>query len=361
MRIVQLIQKPQARGAEIFTSQLSSALASMGHQVLLITLFEGDYELPFNGKQIHFQLSIKNRLWAFGAWKKLGGVLKDFNPDIVQANGADTLKFSVFARLIVSANYKLIFNNGGVVSYYVNSFLKKAFNQYLFRKVDGLISVSDYSKFDLDKFISTPKFHRVIPIGIELPVSNSSNIQTTYQIVVHIAGFTPEKNHEEVLQIFEKFLEIKPDSQLWLIGDGPLKQAIENLVEQTAYSEKVRFFGAISNPFSLIPKNAFLILPSKIEGVPAVILEAFYHQIPVFAYDVGGIPDLVKNLKTGMLIHYGKQTSFVNSMVNYLEFSKEQQNRLLQNAQEVVFSKYQNLDVAFRFEEFYKEVCESYN
>lgn len=358
MRIVQLIQKPQARGAEIFTSQLCSVLASMGHQVMLISLFEGDYELPFNGKQIHFQLSLKNRLWDFVSWKKLGGVLKDFNPDIVQANGADTIKFSVFAKILKPANYRLIFNNGGVVSYYIHSWYQKKFNQFLFGKMDALISVCTNSKLDLDDLLLKPKPHQVIPIGIEVGIKEGNPIETEELILVHIGGFTPEKNHEGLLLIFEKFLETKPDTQLWLIGDGPLREQVEYRASTSPSSEKVKFLGAVSNPFSIIPINSLLLLPSKIEGLPAVIMEAFYHQIPVFAYNVGGIPDLMENLKTGMLIPLGEHTSFVNSMLNYLGLNKDQQNKLLQNALELVLSKYQIPDVAIQFEGFYKELCE---
>lgn len=358
MRIIQIIQRPQARGAEVFASQLSKALENLGHQVLMISLFEGDYELPFEGKQIHLQLSLGSRLWNVASWIKLGKIIRDFKPEIVQANGADTLKFSVFARKLYPAQYQLIFNNGGVVSYYINSPLKKRFNQFLFNQLDALISVSNYSKEDLDKFISKPKRHQVIPIGIEYHASPKVRETSSFQILLHLAGFTPEKNHETVLRIFEGFLLKHPKSQLWLMGDGPERSKIEALVSESSFSEKVRFFGAISNPFSLIPSNSLLILPSKIEGLPAVILEAFHSKIAVIAYQVGGIPDVVIPDQTGVLVLEADESGFVEALYKYMQLSSADKQRLKENAFQLVKANYSIDVVAKKFESHYLSLCE---
>ena len=358
MRIIQLIQKPQARGAEIFASQLSTVLENSGHQVLMISLFEGDYELPFEGKQIHLQLPQVSRLWNVSAWIKLGKIIREFKPEIVQANGADTLKYAVFARKLITGKYQLIFNNGGVVSYYINSTLKRRFNQFLFNQVDALISVSNYSKEDLDRFISNPKPHQAIPIGIEFPERPIVRKSTPFQILVHLAGFTQEKNHEGVLRIFEKFLVNHPKFQLWLMGDGPEKSKIEELVNKSSFSEKVRFFGAISNPFSLIPSNSILILPSKIEGLPAVILEAFHSKVAVIANKVGGIPDLIFQDHTGILVPESDEIAFVEALDRYMDLCANAKQRLKDNAFQLVNQEYSITHSAKRFEEFYLSICE---
>lgn len=358
MRIIQIIQKPQARGAEIFASQLSTALEKLGHQVLMISLFEGDYELPFEGKQIHLQLPLGSRLWNVSAWMKLGKIIRDFKPEIVQANGADTLKFSVLARKLHPAQYQLIFNNGGVVSYYINSPLKRKFNQYLFNQLDALISVSNFSKMDLDKFISNPKQHQIIPIGIELHDRPKERETTSFQILVHLAGFTPEKNHTAVLRIFERYLLKHPKSQLWLMGDGPGRGEIEALVNSSSFSEKVRFFGAISNPFSFIPSNAIVILPSKIEGLPAVILEAFLSRIAVIAYHVGGIPEIVFPDQTGILVPAADVNGFVKALDSYMHLLPVDKQRLKENAYQLVQDNYSIVKVAKKFERYYLSLCE---
>jgi glycosyltransferase involved in cell wall biosynthesis len=358
MRIIQIIQRPQARGAEIFASQLSTVLENLGHQVLMISLFEGDYELPFEGKQIHLQLSLGSRLWNVASWIKLGKIIQDFKPEIVQANGADTLKFSVFAKRFHQVQYQLIFNNGGVVSYYLNSTLKKIFNQFLFNQVDALISVSNYSKEDLDNFISNPKPHQVIPIGIEYRTRPKVRETTSFQILVHLAGFTPEKNHETVLRIFEGFLLKHPKSQLWLMGDGPQRRKIEDLVSESSFSEKVRFFGAISNPFSMIPSNSIVILPSKIEGLPAVILEAFHSRIAVIAFQVGGIPDVVIPDQTGVLVAGADESGFVEALDRYMKLSSDEKQSLKDNAFQLVKEQYSIANAAKKFEGFYLSLCE---
>ncbi|MEB2778308.1 glycosyltransferase family 4 protein [Algoriphagus sp. D3-2-R+10] len=361
MRIIQLIQKPQARGAEIFTALLSKELERLGHQLILVSLFEGDFRLPFKGKQIHLNRPSKKRFWDIKAWRKLNELIQDFQPDIVQANAADTLKFSVFTKMLFPGKYTLLFNNGGVISTYLRSWPHRQFNRFLLRKVDALISVSKYSKDDLDKIVGNPKKHQVIPIGIDLSDFPETSLKTSYQVVVHLAGFTPEKNHEAVVRIFGEFIETHPNSQLWFMGEGPLKSKVEALVSQSSFSDKVRFFGSVSSPFSLIPRNAILLLPSKIEGLPSVILEAFHSKIPVIAFQVGGIPDLLIPDQTGFLVPKADEKEFVAELNRFMELSSAEKERLKENAFQLVQDTYGIAEVAKKFEGFYMSLCASSN
>ncbi|WP_155807129.1 hypothetical protein [Gillisia marina] len=69
MKIIQVVQKPQLRGAEIFACQLSNHLMDLGHEVIIISIFSGDAELPFNGEIIKLNRDISNRFYDVVAWK----------------------------------------------------------------------------------------------------------------------------------------------------------------------------------------------------------------------------------------------------------------------------------------------------
>ena len=359
MKIIQLIQKPQARGAEIFTALLSHELELRGHQVLLITLFEGDFKLPFAGTQIHLGRSLKNRFWDLKAWKKLDSLIQDFQPDIVQANGADILKFAVMTKLIFRGKYTLIFNNGGVVSTYLRSWAHRQINRFLFGKVDALSSVSQHAKADLDAVLGYAKRHEVIPIGIDLSHQPITAEALSGQVLVHVAGFTPEKNHKALLRIFGEFIKTYPNAQLWLMGDGPLKGEVEEEVSQSSFAAQVRFFGSVASPFSLIPRNAMLVLPSKIEGLPAVILEAFHARIAVIAFEVGGIPELLISDETGFGVLSGDEKGFLEALKAYMTLPDLEKERIKSSAFQLVQTQYSITEVAQKFETFYSSACAS--
>jgi glycosyltransferase involved in cell wall biosynthesis len=103
-------------------------------------------------------------------------------------------------------------------------------------------------------------------------------------------------------------------------------------------------------------KNAdVLLLPSIIEGLPGVILEAFYCKTPVVAYDVGGISEVVINGKTGYLVPKGNEKAFVENVLKAIEKTSQNQ-QLVQNAWQLVMNEYLNTHIADKFLEVYKSL-----
>ena len=323
MRIALIIHRPQARGQELFASHLGNYLLGMGHQVVLISLYRGDFMLPFTG--VHEELQADSL--GVKSLRQLSQLLRGFNPDIVQANGGDTLKFSVLARLIFPFPGKLIFNNGGVVGYYFRSPLQRIFYRFLLAKVEGAISVSAFSAKDLGKWLPTKVPQGMIPIGIprDQPIALSPSL--AHAVFVHIGGFTPEKNHTFLLELFQSYLQLNPQAQLWLIGDGPTKTHLQNSCGKEL-SGAIRFFGALDDPWSVVPANAILLLPSKIEGMPAVIAEAFLAEIPVIASTVGGIPEMANAIPSCSLVALEDKDAWLKVMDFWVTLSAEEKGKL---------------------------------
>ncbi|WP_268035807.1 glycosyltransferase family 4 protein [Algoriphagus sp. PAP.12] len=356
MKIIQLIQRPQARGVELFTAMLSEELQRLGHVVILISIFEGDYCLPFSGKQIHLKRLIKKRFFDMKAWKEFSRIVKNESPDIIQANAADTLKFSVFSKKIFGWNTPILFRNASQISFYINSPWVKFFNNYLYKNIAGVISVSNKSKEDFQSLFNFSKAHQVIPIGIRIPTNQTHLESVDYPLLVHIGGFSYEKNHLDLIDIFSNIHSQIPELKLWLIGEGALKEEIKEKVKKFSLKDSVIFKGAIPNPFEIIPRNAIFVLPSKIEGLPAVILEAFAYKIPVIAYNVGGIPEVLINEKTGYLIPKSDQMAFKDKIIQILQKDIEDLNPMLNSAFEVYRNSFKIEAVSKSFEKFYKMI-----
>lgn len=353
MKILFLIQRPQARGAELFACHLGEALIQKGHGVSLITLLEGEFDLPFSGKIHHLNRNPAHRFFDFGAWKAINEIVRSFNPDLVQAMGADTLKFMVFSQFIFGWKGEMIFYNGSMISRYIRSNSVKLFNQWLYNRIDGVVAVSKASKLDYESLFTFQFPHEVIPVGILIPEIITLKEPLPDPVLVHIGGFTFEKNHRELLRVFSGVLAKKPGTTLLMIGEGPLKSEIEELVEQKGLTHAVSFLGALPDPFSQVPANAILILPSKIEGMPAVIGEAFLHRIPVVAYEVGAVSELVKTNHTGWLIPADETDIMVEAILDLTEMDSNYVSGILDAAEQ--FAR-ENLDikrVTILYEEFY--------
>lgn len=90
--------------------------------------------------------------------------------------------------------------------------------------------------------------------------------------------------------------------KFWLIGDGPLKLELDRMVLSYHLSDHVLFPGRTSQVASLMAGSDVMVCPSRYEGLPNVILEAMALRLPVIASNVGGIPEIVRDQQTGMLV-----------------------------------------------------------
>ena len=365
MKVLQLIQKPQLRGAEVFASQLSTHLNLCGNTAILVSVFSGTATLPFNGNVISLNGNPKGRLYDIGAWKRLAKIIKDEKPDIIQANAGDTLKYAVFSKIVYRWKQPIIFRNASTISLYIKTLPQKIWSGFLFRFTDRIISVSNTSANDFSELFPTYRNKvTTIPIGIEDAesttegkcIENSSEQLNGHELrIIHVGGFTFEKNHPELIEIFELILNKKQAAVLYLVGDGPGKNQIEEIVRLKGLGSKIKFLGFQKNPMEHIRRSDVLVLPSIIEGLPGVLLEAFYCKIPVVAYDVGGIKEIVKNDETGRLVPKGDKSAFADGILE-ATLDTPQNHKLVENAHKLVLSDYLNTQIVRRFVTAYKSL-----
>lgn len=362
MTILQLVQKPQLRGAEMFASQLSTHLNKKGHRAILVFVFNGSAPLPFNGETKHLNGSPAKRMWDIKAWRKLAQIIKEEKPDIIQANAGDTLKYAVFSKLLFRWKQPIVFRNASTISLYIKSAPAKILNGFFFRFAKKIVSVSQTSAADFARLFPQYKNRIVtVPIGIEEEVGNSGNENNqplkdaSRPVLVHVGGFTFEKNHKRLIEIFSNIHKQLPGASLHCIGSGPLQQEVQELVNQKGLQQHVTLYGFRNDAMQFMRNADVLLLPSIIEGLPGVILEAFYCKTPVVAYDVGGIGEVVMNNKTGRLVQKNNEEAFMNNVLEALD--KTPDNRqMVQNAWQLVMSNYLNTGIAQQFANVYESV-----
>ncbi len=359
MKIVFLIQRKQARGAELFACDLAQELIQLGHEVRVWALFEGEFDLPYLEKIKVLSQQRSRSFFDFPAWRKLAKEILNFEPDFVQAMGGDTLKYLVFSKILFSWESKSVFYNGSVISQYINSSVVRRINQWFYTKVDAVIAVSAHSKIDFQKIFKFNGVHRIIPVGVKTPLNQQKSPPLDYPVLVHVGGFSFEKNHVGLLRIFKKFLAKRPQAKLILIGDGPLTVTIKQMVVSMGLSSQVDFKGVLTAPFESIPQNSILILPSILEGLPAVVIEAFLNRFPVIANAIGGIPEMIADGKRGWLVESGDEDGFVALIEKVCSLELEQLNTVLDQAEVFAKKHYLIEAIAEKYVGVYQEVLSS--
>lgn len=364
MRILQLIQKPQRRGAEIFAKQLSEELIKLGHNVLVVSIFSGIETFNFSSQTIALDRDLGKRLFDFYGWNNFAKIIKDWQPDLIQANAADTLKFASFSKKIFHWKIPIIYRNANQMGDFIKGNLHRKFNQFLIDSISGVVSVSDASKNDIQKTFSFSKEKSVvIPIGIDpseiisksQDVSNVFNLPAPY--IIQIGGLVSEKDPLGMLEIFSKLSD--DNVNLIFLGSGPLEKILCERIGHLKLENRVQVIPNQPNIFPYLKGAKALVMASKIEGLPAVILEAMYVKVPVIAFGVGGIPEVLKNGDTGWCIPPNDKTGFVQAIEEVLSMDSDSKNVILANAFQLVSSDYTLEKVALQFEDFYKRLLNS--
>lgn len=360
MKILQLIQKPQLRGAEIFACQLSQEFVKRGTHVDVVYLFEHEpFALKFKLNFIPLLANKNRRLWDWNAFKRLSKIIEDGQYDLVQANAADTLKYAVMSKLFFGWKAKIVFRNASLMGRLMHSPFQKLYNRFLLSRCDRIVSVSENCRQDLIYFYPPAKKTSVtIPIGAyivdhsEIPAHPRPKAGPVF---LHVGSFVWEKNHEFIIAIFQKYLHRYGMGYLWLVGDGKLKEHIEIKITQSGLQNNVVFWGARQDVASFLKSADVLVFPSVVEGVPGVILESLASGTPVLASNAGGIPEILEHDVNGHCLSSFNEEDYVNSM-HTLTTNAALRSRLVAAGKETIRTSYDIRIIADRFHEFYKSI-----
>jgi glycosyltransferase involved in cell wall biosynthesis len=368
MRLVQLVTRLQRRGAEVFAAQLSDELAHRGHDVALVGLYHAaGGGLRARRARTLDLAGVRRPVVSPRLLARLTAELDRERPDLVQANGSDTLKYASLAKRRLRAPWPLVYRNIGTASQWLRYPAQRLWIRWLLRRVDGVASVSEASRRDFLRAYRVPASRVVmIPIGTECGdlasrderrsrLVRAAGIDGDPPIVVQVGSFTAEKNHRWMVEAFARVLERRPDARLVLIGDGPLMSVVTAAVAARGLDGPIRFLGAREDADELVGGADLLVLPSLTEGLPGVVLEAAAREVPAVANDVGGVREVIEDGRTGYVVPVGDQAALVDRVVGLLE-DPALARRMGAAARTRICERFDLRHVVDAFERWYREL-----
>lgn len=129
---------------------------------------------------------------------------------------------------------------------------------------------------DLDKFRFSSTLRK--QVRKELRLDNNF-------VIGHIGRFSYQKNHQYLIEIFSQLVLQEPKARLLLVGEGPDKKEIENLVKEKNLEKNVIFYGLSNHVERLLNAMDVFVLPSHFEGLPIVGVEAQAVGVPIIFSD----------------------------------------------------------------------------
>lgn len=140
-----------------------------------------------------------------------------------------------------------------------------------------------------------------------------------------VALLLPNKGHSYLLESLRELGQekTKPKILCYFIGDGPCYDSLIEEVDRKDLGDVVKFVGFQKDVRSWLSISDAVVLPSRAESFGLALVEAMLHKKPVIASRVGGIPEIVEDGKSGILVSPGDTTELKKAIVRLCDNKKE--------------------------------------
>ena len=132
---------------------------------------------------------------------------------------------------------------------------------------------------------------------------------------VCVARLETQKNQALLLNAFARGFLAEPRAHLWLAGDGTCRSDLERRACELGLAGRIRFLGQRADVPQILAAADVFVLPSRNEGNPLALMEAMAAGLPVVATAVGGVPELVVEGKSGLLVTSGDSDGLASAML----------------------------------------------
>jgi len=320
------LKDPDAGGAEVHLHEILKRLVANGHEV---TLFAS----RFPGAAVEEEYD-GVRVYRAGTWYNANYILPFRIRSFVQANPVDL----VIEDINKVPFFLPLFMQAPVVAVIPHLFGATAFREtppvfasYVWLLERFIPAVYRKSRFAV---ISPSTRDDLVARGVaadRITVSLCGLDHGTYRLldgverarrptIVHFGRIRKYKSVDVVIRAFKLILEQVPDAELIIIGDGPYRSNLVELVGRLGLGESVRFTGAlpVSDLVKTLNRAHLFLNASPKEGWGLTVVEANACGVPVIASDRPGLKDSVVDGKTGYLVEYGDAQAFARRSVELL-------------------------------------------
>lgn len=334
---IAIVCYPTYGGSGVLATELGKALADKGHNIHFITYREPVRLSGFHANIFYHEVRVPTYpLFDFPPYET---ALASTMVDVVINHDIDLLHVhyaiphasaAYMAKQILAGRNKIIpvitTLHGTDITLVGRDKTYSPVVTFSMEQSDMLTAVSEnlktetYRNFDIDKpievvknFVDVKRFHKK-PISAfkQLIAPNGE------RIIVHASNFRKVKRVDDVIRTFQLVTKEIP-SKLLLIGDGPERPEIEDMVRNCTAKDDVKFLGKQEQMEDLLPIADLFLLPSEYESFGLAALEAMAAEVPVISSNAGGLPEIIINGTCGYMSDVGDVADMSRNAIKILK------------------------------------------
>ncbi len=368
---VGIVCYPTHGGSGVVASELAIGLSKKGHEIHIVS-----YATPFRLRSFHKNIFIhevgiasyplfKYPPYALGLATKLVELVEACNLELIHAHYAVPHAASAYLakQILNSQGIKVITTLHGTDITLVGS--DQSFRRvikFTIEKSDGVTAVSDYLKQQTIREFDIRREIKVIynfidparPTQYRSQCDRESYAPHGEKILMHASNFRPVKRVGDVVRIFAQ-VHARIPAKLILIGDGPERLSIQQLVKDLKLSADVHFLGEQDHLEPLFFCADLFLLPSEQESFGLTALEAMNCNVPVIATETGGLPEVITHGETGYLYPVGETKKMAEKSIELLS-NPEKHELFKQQARRRATESFNADQIIPQYETFYKEI-----
>jgi len=354
---------PHLGGAPLFVSNLSQEQRNNGHEVMVVTEQVEDwndhdnydgvdvYRFPFTMAALDGNLKEMHRLSIAGA-----AIKNKLQPDIIHVHlNQVTAWFDVLSKSrakfpsIVTVHPPI-----GMTS------LPETMVRRILAENDIIVAVSRSQKNDIDHFLGDDSKTRVIHNGIPPIATQVLPLPFKPAVVLCIGRLHKTKGFDVALKACAKVLAERPGSiKVIIAGNGPERENLQDLSEEFGTAAELFEFRGWVDPdeVAVILNQGTIVLMPSVWDEPFGLVAAQAAQMgrPVIGSNIGGIPEVVVDKKTGLLVQPGNVDELADAML-FLLTNAEFTITLGENARKIAKDRFSMAACAANYQSIYENL-----
>jgi len=178
-------------------------------------------------------------------------------------------------------------------------------------------------------------------------------------VIAIVARLAPVKDHRYLIEAFRILLQRCPQARLLIIGDGPLREKLDFMVESYNLGEQIHFAGDRNDVDRILTGMDVATLSSQSEGISLTLLEAMSAELPVVATAVGGNITIIKDGINGFLVEVNDINTYAD-LLTRLTQSSDLRRRIGKEARVDVMANWSLKGMVDAYQQLYEELITPY-
>ncbi|MCX5800987.1 MAG: glycosyltransferase [Candidatus Eisenbacteria bacterium] len=314
-RVLLLIHSLVFAGAERVVVDMAKELDVAGYKVAICVFAEVEgLAAELDHSRISLYVVQKKRRFDFVLLFRLISLLRRFKPHVLSMHCRDALHFGAPAALIAGVPIRIATEHS--VGPGTNQFLNRLAFGLSSPTLSATVAVSEFLKrFMVQKWGFRPERIKVIHNGVDFARLGSGHnpgglrrelgLSPGTRIVGNAGRLGKEKGHDQFLEIASKVACQDSLVHFVLIGNGPALDRLKALAAELGLADRVHFMAARLDAPSVVTEFDVFLCTSQIETFGLAVVEAMYLGVPVVAFDVGSLNEIITDGVNGFLVSHG--------------------------------------------------------